>query len=60
MVIKIVTGIIAVLFLLGFAIPYVLKMKDIALGIVVVAGLGMMLWDLWGSLREDGDSDKGG
>jgi threonine/homoserine/homoserine lactone efflux protein len=52
MVLKIVTGIIAVLLLASFAVPYLLKMKDIALGIVIVAGMGLMLWDLWGSLRE--------
>jgi uncharacterized membrane protein YwaF len=52
MVLKVITGIIAVLLLAGFAVPYLLKMKDLALGIVIVAGLGMMLWDLWESLQE--------
>ena len=49
---KIFAGIVAVVLLIGFLVPYVLKMKDIALGVVILAGLAMMGWDLWETFQE--------
>jgi len=55
MAFKLFAGLVAVVLLLGFMLPYVLKMQDIALGVVIVAGLAMMAWDLWESLQEKDD-----
>ena len=55
MAFKIFSGIVAVVLLVGFTMPYVLKMKDIALTIVILIGVGMMAVDLWQSLRSKED-----
>ncbi|MGH8703225.1 MAG: hypothetical protein ACREVR_18905 [Burkholderiales bacterium] len=52
MAFKIFAGIVAVALFAGFVTPYVLKMKDIALGIVVLVGLAMMARDLWDTFQE--------
>ena len=52
MAFKIFAGIVAVVLFAGFVLPYVLKMKDIALGIVVLIGLAMMARDLWDTFHE--------
>jgi len=49
---KIFAGIVAVVLFAGFVTPYVLKMKDIALGIVVLIGFAMMARDLWDTFHE--------
>ena len=55
MKLKIVAGIIGVALLLAYVAPVVLRLKDVALSIVVFIGIAMMLVDLWQSLqsRED-------
>ena len=55
MKLKIVAGIIGVALLLAYVAPVVLRLKDVALSIVALVGIGMMLVDLWQSLqsRED-------
>jgi ABC-type iron transport system FetAB permease component len=53
--IKILAGLMATLLFAGYLLPYVFKMKDVALGIVVVAGLAMMATDLWQSLKSKDD-----
>lgn len=55
MKLKIVAGIIGVALLLAYVAPVVLRLKDVALSIVVLIGIAMMLVDLWQSLqsRED-------
>jgi hypothetical protein len=52
MAVKLFAGIVAIILLGGFLLPYVLKMKDAELGIVILIGIGMMLVDLWQSLKE--------
>jgi len=52
MIFKVLAGLVAVILLLGFLVPYVLKMKDIALGIVVLIGFAMMARDLWDTFHE--------
>lgn len=49
---KIFAGILSALLLIVFIGPVVVKLKDVALSIVVLIGLAMMLYDLWQSLRE--------
>jgi hypothetical protein len=52
MAVKIFAGIVALVLLAGFLVPYVVKMKEVELGIVILAGIAMMLVDLWQSLKE--------
>ena len=55
MAFKILAGVIAALLLVAFLAPYVLKMQDIALGVVIVIGLAMMARDLWDTFQEKDD-----
>ena len=52
MAFKVFAGIVAVVLLIGFLVPYVLKMKDTALAIVVLVGLAMIARDLWDTFHE--------
>ena len=52
---KIIAGIVAAALLLVYVAPVVLRLKDIALSVVVVLGVGMMLVDLWQSLQSKDD-----
>ena len=52
MAFKIFAGIVALVLLLGFLVPYVLKMNDTALGVVIIFGLALMARDLWDTYRE--------
>ena len=52
MPIKIFAAIVAVAMVLCFLVPPVLKLKDVALGAVIVIGIIMMLADLWQSLQK--------
>ena len=51
MAIKILAGIIATILVLAFLAPPVLKLQDVALGAVILIGIGLMLVDLWQSLQ---------
>jgi hypothetical protein len=53
--IKIFSGILAVLLLGAYVTPYAIKMKSIALVIVILIGFTMMAIDLWQSLRSKED-----
>lgn len=52
MVMRIFAGIVAIALVLAFVIPPAIKLKDIALVIVIAIGVVMMLIDLWQSLKE--------
>jgi len=49
---KVFAGILSAALLIFFVGPVVVKLKDVALSVVVTIGLAMMLYDLWQSLRE--------
>ena len=55
MKLKIPAGILAVVLMLIYLAPVVLKLKDPALTIVVAVGVVMMLVDLWQSLQSKED-----
>jgi hypothetical protein len=55
MPVKIFAAIVAVVMVLCFLAPPVLKLKDIALGAVILIGICMMLADLWQSLQKKED-----
>lgn len=51
MAIKVAAGAVALILMLGYLLPPVFKLKDVALGIVIIIGLAMMVVDLWQSLQ---------
>ena len=52
MIFRVIAVLVAVTVLLGFLLPYVLKMQDIALGVVIIIGLALMARDLWDTFQE--------
>ncbi len=55
MAFKIAAGIVAAALLIIFIGPVVVKLKDVALSMVVLIGLTLMLADLWQSLKSKSD-----
>ncbi|MDH4326773.1 MAG: hypothetical protein OEZ09_03310 [Betaproteobacteria bacterium] len=55
MIFKILAGIVAATLLIVFVGPVVVKLKDVALSVVVLIGLTMMLVDIWQSLKSKDD-----
>lgn len=53
MIWKIVSGVIAVALVLMYVGPVVLRVAEPALVIVVLVGVGLMLLDLWQTLRAE-------
>lgn len=53
--VKHVAGAVAVILVLGYLLPPVFKLKDVALGIIICIGIAMMLVDLWQSLQSKDD-----
>jgi hypothetical protein len=53
--VKIVAGLVAVILVLGYLLPPVFKLKDVALGVVICIGVAMMLVDLLQSLKSKDD-----
>ena len=53
MAIKILGGVVAFALMLAYLIPPLLKLKDVALGAVIVIGLVMMAVDLWQALKHE-------
>jgi len=52
---KIFAGIVAAALLMLFISPVVVKLKSVALTVVVLIGVGMMLIDIWQSLGSSDD-----
>jgi hypothetical protein len=55
MLIKYFAGAVAVILLVAYLLPVVLKLKDVALGMVIAIGFAMMLVDLLQSLKSKED-----
>jgi hypothetical protein len=55
MPIKLFAAVVAVVLVIAFLVPVVLKLKDAALGVVICIGIAMMLVDLAQSLRSKDD-----
>lgn len=53
--IKIAAGAVAFLLMLSYLLAPVLKLKDVALGVVIAIGVAMMAVDLWQSLKSKDD-----
>jgi hypothetical protein len=52
---NVLAGIVALVLMLGYLLPPVFKLKDVALGVVIILGLAMMAMDLWQSLKSKDD-----
>ncbi|MEW6689667.1 MAG: hypothetical protein AB1452_11315 [Pseudomonadota bacterium] len=52
---KYLAGAVAVILMLGYLLPPVFKLQDIALGVVIIGGVTLMLVDLWQSLKSKDD-----
>ena len=52
MILKIITGLIAMLLMIAYVVPPAIKLKHVALAIVIALGVVLMLIDLWQSLHE--------
>jgi hypothetical protein len=52
MAFRIFAGIMAIALFLAFLSPVVFKLKEVSLGVVILLGAGLMLWDVWETLRE--------
>jgi len=55
MPVKIFAAVVAVVSMLCFLAPPVVKLKDIPLGVIILIGIAMMLVDLWQSLQSKED-----
>jgi len=55
MSIKIFSAVVAVALMLAYLSPVVFKLKDLALGAIILIGVVMMLVDLWQSLKSKDD-----
>ncbi|HLF22393.1 MAG TPA: hypothetical protein VI565_00615 [Burkholderiales bacterium] len=55
MAFKVFAGIVAIVLLLAYLAPIIIKLRDPALTGVVLIGITMMLVDLWQSLKSKGD-----
>jgi hypothetical protein len=55
MPIKYFAAIVAVILMVGFLVPVVLKLKDVPLGAVISIGIAMMLVDLLQSFKSKDD-----
>ena len=55
MFLKILWALVAVALVVTYLIPQVVKLKDVALSIVIIMGIVMMLVDLWQSLQSKED-----
>jgi len=55
MILKIIAGIIGAGLLIAYVLPVTWRLKDIPLWCVVALGIGMMLVDLWQSLKSKED-----
>lgn len=55
MAFKIAASLVAMILMLGYLLAPVFKLKEIDLGIAIVAGLAMMMVDLWQSLKSKDD-----
>ena len=55
MSVKIFAALVAVALMIAFLTPVVLKLKDVALGCIILIGLALMLTDLWQSLQSKDD-----
>jgi len=55
MLIKYIAAVVAVVMMLCFLAPPILKLKEISLGVIILIGIAMMLADLWQSLQAKED-----
>ncbi len=52
MPVKLFAAVVAVVLFVAYLVPVVLKLKEMALGVVIALGILLMLIDLWHSFHE--------
>jgi hypothetical protein len=52
MPVKIFAAVAAVVLMIAYLVPVVVKLQEVALGVVIVIGLALMAIDLWQSFGE--------
>ena len=55
MIFKVVCGVIAIVLMLAYLLPPLVKLKEVDLAIAILVGIAMMLVDLWQSLQSKDD-----
>ena len=55
MIFKVLAGLVGAVLLIAYMAPVVWRLQDGALWVVTIIGAGMMLVDLWQSLRSKED-----
>jgi hypothetical protein len=55
MIYKVIVGFVAAALLLIYVAPVVIRLNEIALWVIALIGVGMMLVDLWQSLKSKED-----
>ena len=55
MIFKVVCGVIAIVLMLAYLLPPLVKLKEVDLAIAILVGIAMMLIDLWQSLQSKDD-----
>ena len=50
MTLRIFAAVLAMVLVIAYLVPVVIKLKEISLGVVILIGIVMMLVDLWQSL----------
>jgi len=55
MVVKIICGLLATVLMVIFTGAVAVKLKEVSLFIVILIGIGLMLVDMWFSLRSKDD-----
>lgn len=53
MAVKMVSGIIAVILVVGYLAVPVIKLQEFALAAVGLISVGMMAWDIWDDMRKE-------
>jgi hypothetical protein len=53
MALKILAALVAMVLVIAYLVPVVLKLKEISLGVVILLGIVMMLVDMWQSLKSN-------
>lgn len=52
MAFRVLSAIVAIVLMVAFLAPVAVKLKEISLAVVIALGLGLMLWDVWETLRQ--------
>lgn len=52
MIVRIAAATLALVLVVAYLVPVVVKLKEVALGVLILVGLAMMVVDMWQTLRD--------